>query len=43
MAVCDLVSAIDTRSVYSAALEWLGGPVDEILDGPHEGLGLLTA
>ncbi len=38
----DLVSAIDTRSVYSAALGWLGGPVNEILDGPHEDLGILT-
>ncbi len=39
----DLVSAIDTRSVYSTALDWLGGPVDEILGGSHEDLGLLTA
>lgn len=39
----DLPTVVDTRSVYSAALDWLGGPTDEILDGPHDRLGLLTA
>ncbi len=38
----DLATSIDTRSVYAAALEWLGGPTDEILDGPHEQLGLIA-
>ena len=39
----DLPTVVDTRSVYSAALDWLGGPTDEILDGPHDRLGLLSA
>ena len=39
----DIPAAIDTRSVYSAAPDWLGGPTDEILAGPHDRLGLLTA
>ena len=39
----DLPTVVDTRSVYSAALDWLGGPTDEILDGPNDRLGLLTA
>ncbi|MEZ5243735.1 MAG: DUF1501 domain-containing protein [Acidimicrobiales bacterium] len=38
----DLPTVVDTRSVYSAALDWLGGPTDEILDGPHDRLGLLS-
>ncbi len=36
----DLPVLVDTRSVYSTALDWLGGPTDEILDGPHDRLGL---
>ena len=39
----DLPTVVDTRSVYSIALDWLGGPTDEILDGPHDRLGLLSA
>lgn len=39
----DIPAVIDTRSVYSAALDWLGGPTDEILGGSHERLGLLSA
>ena len=38
----DLPTVVDTRSVYSVALDWLGGPTDEILDGPHDRLGLVT-
>lgn len=37
----DIPAVVDTRSVYSAALDWLGGPTDEILDGPHDRHGLL--
>jgi uncharacterized protein (DUF1501 family) len=39
----DLPTVVDARSVYSAALDWLGGPTDELLDGPHDRLGLLSA
>jgi uncharacterized protein (DUF1501 family) len=39
----DLPVVLDTRSVYSVALDWLGGPTDEILGGPHDRLGLLAA
>lgn len=39
----DLPVLVDTRSVYSTALDWLGGPADEILAGPHDRLGLLAA
>ncbi len=38
----DIPAMLDTRSVYSAALDWLGGPTDEILDGPHDRLDLLS-
>jgi len=38
----DLPVLLDTRSVYSVALDWLGGPTDEILDGPHDRLGLVA-
>ena len=38
----DLPILIDTRSVYSVALDWLGGPTDEILAGPHDRLGLVA-
>ena len=39
----DLPTVIDTRSLYSVALDWLGGPTDELLDGPHDRFGLLAA
>lgn len=39
----DIPAVVDTRSIYSAALDWMGGPTDEILDGPHDRLGLLSA
>lgn len=39
----DIPTVVDTRSVYSVALDWMGGPTDEILDGPHDRLGLLSA
>jgi uncharacterized protein (DUF1501 family) len=38
----DLPILVDTRSVYSVALDWLGGPTDEILAGPHDRLGLVA-
>lgn len=39
----DLPTVVDTRSVYAAALDWLGGPTDDVLDGAHDRLDLLTA
>jgi uncharacterized protein (DUF1501 family) len=39
----DLPSTIDARSAYAAALDWLGGPTDEVLDGSFDRLGLVTA
>jgi uncharacterized protein (DUF1501 family) len=39
----DLPTVVDARSVYSAALDWLGGPTDDVLAGPHDRLGLLRA
>jgi len=38
----DLPILIDTRSVYSVGLDWLGGPTDETLAGPHDRLGLVA-
>ncbi len=38
----DLPAAIDTRSLYSVALSWLGGPVDEVLGGTYDVYDLLT-
>ena len=37
----DLHPTIDPRSLYATALDWLGGPTDEVLDG-YEDLGILT-
>ena len=39
----DLPVAIDTRSMYAAALDWLGGPTDELLGGTYDRHGLLKA
>ena len=38
----DLPIEIDTRSVYAAALDWLGGPTDEILGGHYDRHDLLA-
>jgi uncharacterized protein (DUF1501 family) len=38
----DLPIEIDTRSVYAAALDWLGGPTDEILGAHYDRYGLTT-
>jgi len=38
----DLPIAIDTRSLYAAALRFLGGPVDEVLDGEWDDYGLVA-
>lgn len=32
----DLPPVLDGRSVYAAALDWLGGPTDEVLGGPFD-------
>jgi uncharacterized protein (DUF1501 family) len=37
----DLPLSIDTRSLYGVALEWLGGPIDEVLGGSFDRYGLL--
>lgn len=39
----DLPIRIDTRSLYSVALDWLGGPTDELLGGSFDRYGLLTS
>lgn len=38
----DLPIDIDTRSLYAVALDWLGGPTDEILGGNFDRFGLLA-
>ncbi len=38
----DLRPVIDTRSLYAVALDWLGGPTDEILDGTFDRFDLLA-
>jgi uncharacterized protein (DUF1501 family) len=38
----DVAAGIDTRSLYAAALEWLGGPADEVLGGRFDALGLVA-
>ncbi|MGH9244483.1 MAG: DUF1501 domain-containing protein [Acidimicrobiales bacterium] len=37
----DLRPTIDVRSLYSVALDWLGGPVDEVVGRPFDGYGIL--
>lgn len=39
----DLTPVVDVRALYRTALTWLGGPVDEVLGGSFEDLGLLRA
>jgi uncharacterized protein (DUF1501 family) len=39
----DLAPATDPRSLYGAALGWLGAPVEEILGGPYADLGVLRS
>jgi uncharacterized protein (DUF1501 family) len=38
----DLAATVDTRSLYAAGLDWLGGPSAELLDGHNDTYGLLT-
>jgi uncharacterized protein (DUF1501 family) len=38
----DLPCATDTRSLYAAALDWLGGPTDDILGGTYDRMSLLA-
>lgn len=38
----DLAAAVDTRSLYAAGLDWLGGPSAELLDGHTDTYKLLT-
>ena len=37
----DLPIGIDTRSLYAVALDWLGGPTDEVLGGSFDRYGLI--
>ncbi len=37
----DLAASVDTRSLYAAGLDWLGGPTAELLDGHTDTYGLL--
>lgn len=37
----DVPIAVDTRSLYAVALDWLGGPTDEVLGGHHDRYALL--
>ena len=39
----DLAVGIDTRSMYAAALDWLGGPTDELLGDTYDRHGLVRA
>jgi uncharacterized protein (DUF1501 family) len=39
----DLPAAVDTRSLYAAGLDWLGGPSGELLDGHTDDLHLVAA
>jgi uncharacterized protein (DUF1501 family) len=39
----DLAVQTDTRSMYAAALDWLGGPSSELLDGYTDQLGLVAS
>jgi hypothetical protein len=39
----DLAAAVDTRVLYAAGLDWLGGPGAELLDGHTDSYGLVTA
>ncbi len=38
----DLTPVIDVRAMYRSALTWLGGPVEEVLGGTFEDLGVLS-
>jgi uncharacterized protein (DUF1501 family) len=38
----DLTCAADTRSLYAAGLDWLGGPTDDVLGGTYDRLQLLA-
>jgi uncharacterized protein (DUF1501 family) len=38
----DLAAATDTRALYAAGLDWLGGPSAELLDGHTDTYGLLA-
>lgn len=37
----DLAPVLDTRSLYAVALDWLGGPTDEVLGGSFDRYGVL--
>ena len=38
----DIAAQIDTRSLYTAALDWLGGPADVVLGGKFDALGVIA-
>jgi uncharacterized protein (DUF1501 family) len=37
----DVAATVDPRSLYAAALDWLGGPTDEVLGSHYDRLGLI--
>jgi uncharacterized protein (DUF1501 family) len=37
----DIPIAVDTRSLYSVALDWLGGPTDAVLGATYDRYGVL--
>lgn len=39
----DLPVVVDTRSLYAMALDWLGGPTDDVLGGTYDRYDLLSA
>ena len=39
----DLRPDVDTRALYRAALDWLGGPTTDVLGADFEDLGLIDA
>jgi uncharacterized protein (DUF1501 family) len=39
----DLRPTIDVRSLYAVALDWLGGPTDDVLGRSYDRFGLLSA
>lgn len=38
----DLPVIVDTRSLYAVALDWLGGPTDDVLSGAYDRYDLLS-
>jgi uncharacterized protein (DUF1501 family) len=39
----DVAAVVDTRALYAAGLDWLGGPSADVLDGHSDSYGLVSA